>query len=268
MLLTDKKAALMRRLKAFERLAVALSGGVDSALLLALAHDVLGERVIALTARSVIHPQQELDDAKSIAGALGVTHLIVDSNEMQDVDFLANPPDRCYICKKNVFGQFLTLVRERGIPYMAHGANGDDRKDYRPGLRAARELGVVAPLMDAGLTKADIRQLARDRGLSVWDKPAMACMATRFPYGTAIVPEKIAQVRDAEQVLAEAGFSGCRVRHHGGIARIEVPLSELSALVSEPMRSRVAGQLRRIGFFHVCADLEGYVTGSLNRTIG
>jgi pyridinium-3,5-biscarboxylic acid mononucleotide sulfurtransferase len=265
--LQDKKIRLIRILETFDRLAVALSGGVDSALLLAEAHAVHGKSVIAVTARSPIHPDHDVDDAAKIAASLGVPHLIVDSGEMDRADFLANTPERCYICKKAVFGQLLALIREKGFQHLVHGANADDRGDYRPGMRAAEELGVAAPLMDAGFTKDDIRRMAKDRGLFVWDKPAMACLATRFPYGTPIDPAAIEQVRHAEQVLVAAGFVGCRVRHHGDVARIEVPLGQLPALAADPVRRRIVDQFRKIGFVHVSVDLEGYVSGSMNRVL-
>jgi len=265
--LQEKKKRLIRHLKTFDNLAVALSGGVDSALLLVEAHAALGRFVIAVTARSPIHPDQDIDDAAKIAAGLGVPHLIVDSGEMGQADFLANSPERCYICKKTVFGHLLRLIREKGFQHLAHGANADDDGDYRPGMRAARELGVAAPLMDAGFTKDDIRQMAKDRGLFVWDKPAMACLATRFPYGTSIDAGKIEKVRHAEQVLAAIGLVGCRVRHHGDVARIEVPLNQLSMLVTDPLRLRIIEQFRKIGFLHVTVDLEGYVSGSMNRVL-
>ena len=267
-LLQEKKNRLTRLLKTFDRLAVALSGGVDSALLLAEAHAVLGRFVIAVTARSPIHPDQDLDDAAKIAASLGVPHFIVDSGEMGRADFLANTPERCYICKKSVFGHLMRLIREKGFQHLAHGANADDHSDYRPGMRAARELGVAAPLMDAGLTKGDIRRMAKDRGLFVWDKPAMACLATRFPYGTPINAAKIEMVRRAEQVLAGIGFVGCRVRHHGDVARVEVPLDRLPELVADPLRGRIIEHFRKIGFLHITVDLEGYVSGSMNRVLG
>jgi uncharacterized protein len=246
---------------------VALSGGVDSGLLLAEAHAVLGDRLIAVTVRSPIHPEQEVDDAAALAASLGVSHIIVDSGEIHLADFLANTPERCYICKKNVFGQLLRVIGDKGFKFLAHGANVDDLSDYRPGLKAAGELGVLAPLMDAGFTKADIRLAARHRGLSVWNKPAMACIATRFPYGTVIRPAAVEQVKHAERVLAEAGFVGCRVRLHGEVARIEVPLAQLPMLVADPLRGRIVDQLRNIGFVHVSLDLEGYVSGSMNRSL-
>jgi len=265
--LQDKKKRLTTILKTFDRLAVALSGGVDSTLLLAEAHAVLGQGVIAVTARSPIHPEADIADAAKIAARLGVPHLIIDSGEMERAEFLANTPERCYICKKLVFGHLLVLIQEKGFPYLAHGANVDDRGDYRPGLRAARELGVVAPLMDAGLTKDDIRRMARDRRLPVWDKPAMACLATRFPYGTPIDTANIDQVRRAEQVLAAAGLVGCRVRHHGDVARIEVALDQLPRMVVDPFRRHIVESMRNIGFLYVCLDLEGYASGSMNRVL-
>ena len=266
-LLETKKKHLAEQLRSYDRLAVALSGGVDSALLLAEAASVLGRNLIALTARSPIHPQQEIDDAARIATWLGVDHRIIDTDEMSLEAFRANTPERCYICKKHVFGRLLDHVRQLGFDHLAHGANADDLDDFRPGLQAAHELGIVAPLMDAGLTKAQIREMARQRGLHVWDKPAMACLATRFPYQTSISKAKVEMVHQAEIVLVNAGFSGSRVRHHGDVARIEVPLALLPTLVADPMRQKIAKALRHIGFMHVCADLEGYVTGSLNRAV-
>jgi uncharacterized protein len=263
----DKQKRLTERLAGFDRLAVALSGGVDSALLLAEAQAVLGNRVIAVTARSPIHPEREVADAVSIADFLGVEHLIVDSNESEHTDFLANPPERCYICKKVIFGQLISVVGQQGFSNLAHGANADDRGDYRPGLQAAEELGVAAPLMDAGLTKDDIRQMARQRHLSVWDKPSMACIATRFPYGSPIHPDAVEQIKQAEAVLIDAGIEGGRVRYHGDVARIEAPLEHLKALVTDPLRMRVVERLRAIGFLYVSADLEGHISGSMNRPL-
>jgi uncharacterized protein len=260
-----KKKKLAGILKRFDKLAVALSGGVDSAVLLAEAHAELGHRVIAITASSPIHPQQDLSDASKLCADLRVPHLIVKTFELTQKDFQANTPQRCYICKMNVFGCLLKRIKAEGIDHLVHGANADDLADYRPGLQAATELGVGAPLMAAGLSKREIRSLARSRGLNEWNKPAMACFATRIPYGTRITRELIEQVKQAETVLENAGVRGCRVRHHGAVARIEAPLAHLSLLISDPMRQRLADKLRQIGFNHVCLDLEGYVTGSMNR---
>jgi uncharacterized protein len=265
--LQDKKAKLVRFLESFDCLAVALSGGVDSAVLLAEARAVLGERVIALTARSPIHSQRDVADAKKLAAEMRVPHLIVDSHEIDHAGFLANTEQRCYICKKIVFSQLAETAAQKGFSTLAHGANFDDMGDYRPGMKAAIELGVVAPLLEAKLTKADVRQLARQRELAVWNKPAMACLATRFPYGTPITLEKLEQVRQAEQVLESAGFQNFRVRCHGNVARIEVPSDHLPELFTDPLRSRIVDRLREIGFVHVAADLEGYVSGSMNRAL-
>jgi len=260
-----KKKKLTEAIQRFGRLAVALSGGVDSAVLLAEAKACLGNEVIALTARSPIHPEQELADATKIADQLGAPHFIVDTHETEKTDFLANTDRRCYICKKLIFAQLKALAAEKGFALLAHGANADDLGDYRPGLQAAREMGIAAPLIDAGWCKEDIRRVARERGLFVWNKPPMACFATRFPYGTPINLERVGQIKRAEQVLADAGISGCRVRHHDRVARIEAPLDRLPALTDNPLRQRIVDQLRAIGFLHVCVDLEGYVSGSLNR---
>ena len=265
--LLAKKEKLKTILQRFGRLAVALSGGVDSAVLLAEAKACLGDEVIALTARSPIHPEQELADASRIAVDLEVPHFIVDSHEIEHTDFLANTDRRCYICKKLNFTQLKALAAEKGFAHLAHGANADDLDDYRPGLQAAKELGIAAPLLDAGWTKEDIRRVARERELFVWNKPSMACLATRFPYGSPINLEQVGQIRRAERVLSDTGITGFRVRHHGSIARIETPLEQLSEISTDPLRQRIVDELRTIGFLHVCVDLEGYVTGSLNREL-
>ena len=266
-ILQDKKKRLEAVLSSYDRLAVALSGGVDSAFLLASARDMIGEAVVAVTARSSIHFDREVADAAKVAESLGVPHLIIDSDEMELPEFLENTPQRCYICKKHLFGKMQSLVKQRGFPVLAHGSNVDDLKDFRPGLQAAREFGVVAPLEEAGLTKSDIRRLARKRGLFVWNKPAMACIASRFPYGSPINSEKIEQVKAAEQILVNQGFMGCRIRHHGAIARIEVQLPQLPELISEPIRSRIVDELKQLGFLYICMDMEGYVSGSMNRSL-
>lgn len=262
-----KKKILIGILKPYPKLAVALSGGVDSALLLAEAHDVLQDRLIAVTARSPIHSQKDIADAVSLCTDLGVPHKIVDTAEMDRADFLANTRQRCYVCKMIVFGQLKKVVKEMGIEYLVHGANADDLDDYRPGLRAACELGVGTPLMDARLAKQEIRILAKARALKVWNKPAMACLATRIPYGQRITRRLIEQIRQAEMVLDKIGLKGCRVRHHGTVARIEVPPGHLAQLTSDPLRGRLIAKLRALGFDHVCVDLEGYVQGSMNRGI-
>ena len=258
----EKLHAALRR---FDHLAIALSGGVDSAVLLAEAKTCLGNAIIAVTARSPLHPERESVDAAKIAAHLRVPHFILDSNEAEQADLLANTSERCYICKRHIFAQLTALAADKGFTKLAHGANADDLGDYRPGMRAAREMGIAAPLVDAGLDKTAIRRMAKLRGLHVWDKPSMACFATRFPYGSPISLERVDQVRRAEQVLDSNGITGCRVRHHGAVARIEVPAHQLVALATDPLRQQLVDRLRAIGFLHVCLDLEGYVSGSLNR---
>ncbi len=180
-------------------------------------------------------------------------------------DFRANEKGRCYICKKNMLTRVLEISAENNIPHVAHGANLDDLNDYRPGFKAAREMGVIAPLMDAGLAKADIRALSKTMNLETWDKPAMACLASRIPYQTPITPEILKMVERAEAILMDLGFNACRLRHHGPVARIEVPPDRIAALLAEPLRKKIVRRLHEIGYLHVSLDLEGYVQGSLNR---
>jgi pyridinium-3,5-biscarboxylic acid mononucleotide sulfurtransferase len=265
--LDAKKERLQRILQGFDALAVAFSGGADSSLLLALAREVLPDRLLALTAVSPIHSQQERGAALNFARSLDVRHRLVDSGEMALAEFRANPPNRCYICKKYLFDLLLTEARKRGIHTLAHGANCDDSADYRPGFKAARELGAVAPLMDAGMTKADIRDLSRQLGLDSWNKPAMACLASRIPYHTPITARALAMVEKAEMALVRLGFSGVRVRHHGDVARIEVAGQDLPRLVVPDLRDRVVEAFRDIGFVHISVDLEGYRQGSMNRSL-
>jgi uncharacterized protein len=268
LLIADKKKRLMAILAGYDVLAVAFSGGVDSTFLLAAAREALGERVVAITAVSPVHSQRETREAAEIARTLGVRHIMAPSREMRAPGFIANPPNRCYICKKIVFGDVLRIAAERGITRVAHGVNLDDLEDYRPGLRAAEEMGVVAPLAEAGLTKVDIRALSRRMRLPTWNRPSMACLASRIPYGQPITPEALKGVEAAEEVLHDLGFYGCRVRHHGEVARIEVAPADLKRTMSPAVRAEILKRLRKIGFKYVALDLEGYVPGSLNRSLG
>lgn len=263
-----KMENLVHHLADLDALLVAFSGGVDSAFLLVMARQVLGEKVVAATASSIIHPVRETAEARDFARERGISHVVFPSEELSVSGFVANPPDRCYLCKKSLFEKLFEIAREKGLNHVAHGANLDDLADYRPGFRAAKEAGVIAPLIDAQLGKEEIRFLSKEMGLSTWDKPAMPCLATRFPYGSPITEEKLKMVEDAESFLLEQGFKVVRVRHHGSVARVEVGRSEMEKIMNEGLGKAIVEEFRKIGFEHVALDLEGYVSGSLNRAVG
>jgi uncharacterized protein len=242
---------------------IGMSGGVDSVLLAKVAHDVLGERALAVTADSPSLPRRELREAEELARLAGIRHLVVPTAEVSDPRYAANPDNRCYFCKSTLFARLDDLAAERGIAWVAYGENVDDQGDHRPGALAAGEHRVRAPLKEAGLGKADIRALARRLGLPVWDKPAFACLGSRFPYGTAITPEKLAQVEAAEEALWQLGFRQYRVRYHDDLARIEVGAEDMPQLIAHA--AEVVERLRgEAGFRHVTLDLAGYRRGSMN----
>ncbi|MFZ1985408.1 MAG: ATP-dependent sacrificial sulfur transferase LarE [Desulfatitalea sp.] len=265
--LSQKEAKLIECLKRYATLGVAFSGGVDSTLLLAAAQRVLGQRVVALTAQSDIHPSGEREQALALARQLGVRHILFETHELDDPLFTANSPDRCYHCKKSLFSAIQREATVLGIETLAHGANLDDLSDFRPGFKAAREMGIAAPLIDAGLTKTDIRRLAQRLGLSNWDRPAMACLATRVPYGLTIDPQMLARIDKAETCLRGLGVVRCRVRHHGNLARIEADPADMVQLAEPQCRARVVTALRGLGYAYVCLDLEGYLSGKMNRDL-
>lgn len=248
-------------------LAVAFSGGVDSTFLLAVARDILKENVHGVVARSPVFPEYEEAFALSFAERLGVACHVVAPNLMAVQDFVKNGKDRCYHCKQALFKAVDEKRRELGLAVLAHGVNADDLSDYRPGLRAADELGVQSPLAEAGFTKEEIRYVSLMMGLDTANKPPMACLATRIPYGTPVSLEKLAMIEKAESTLRDMGFRTIRVRHHGDVARIEVGDSDFPRFLSSEARQAVAAGLRAVGFLHVSLDLEGYVTGSMNRAI-
>jgi uncharacterized protein len=266
----EQRARLSRlrgTIEQYGSLLVAFSGGCDSSLLLKVAHEVLGKRVVAVTARSETYPSHEYQDAVEFATALGVRHITIDTSELGVEGFSSNPPNRCYFCKAELFGKLLELAKENDVEYVADGASLDDASDHRPGMRAAAELGVVSPLKEAGLTKDDIREISHELGLPTWDKPSFACLASRFPYGEEITAEKLQMVGEAETYLRNLGFRQLRVRHHGKIARIEVPEADIERFLERSIRENVVAKLRQLGYLYVSLDLRGYRTGSLNEVL-
>ena len=261
--LGKKYRALTDRLRSLGRAAVAFSGGVDSTLLLAAAQEVLGENVLAVTLQAQTVPRQEMEEAKAFCAARGITQLICKADQFAIPGFRFNPEDRCYLCKKALFGEIARQAAERGFPHVLDGTNADDVTVYRPGRKAAEELGVVSPLLEAGLSKQEIRTISKALGLPTWRKPANACLATRFPYGAELTEAKLSMVEAAENVLLKAGYPQVRVRVHGSIARIEVPGEEMERLLGE--RDFIVEKLHGIGFPYVTLDLEGFRSGSMDR---
>lgn len=245
-------------------LAVAFSGGVDSTLLLSVALEVLGPQVVAFTVDSPLQSRREIREARDLARRLGAAHKVLTPPVMESEALQHNPPDRCYACKRLLFSAMRAAMEPLGLAHLAHGATCDDLGDHRPGLAAAREMGVLAPLVDAGLGKAEVRELSRRRGLPTWNRPSLACLASRVPYGTAITPELLARVEAAEEVLRGLGFEGLRVRVHGDVARIELPPADFPRLMALGARDRVVAGIKAAGFRYVALDLAGYVSGSLN----
>ncbi|MDR1856081.1 MAG: ATP-dependent sacrificial sulfur transferase LarE [Desulfovibrio sp.] len=267
--LHEKLHNLLRNLQALGGVVVAFSGGVDSTFLLTCAHKALGDRAVAVTGRSLSFPARELEAARAFAAERGIEHHVVDSEELGLEGFSANPPNRCYLCKKSLLGKLLEFARERGMPHVAEGSTLDDEGDYRPGLQAVAELGVESPLRGAGLAKAEIRLLSKEMGLATWDKPSFACLASRFPYGERIDPERLRRIDLAESHLLERGFRQVRVRFHeeGRLARIETDEEGFRLLRDDGLRKDVWNRLRELGFAYVALDLGGYASGSMNLSL-
>lgn len=263
----EKYKELKEYIESLGSVAVAFSSGVDSTFLLKVAHDVLGEKAIAITARSCSFPERELNEAIAFAKDNGIMHKIVDSEEMEIEGFSQNPVNRCYLCKRELFSKMKDLAEKNGFQEVVEGSNMDDLGDYRPGLTAIRELGIKSPLRHAELTKAEIRQLSKELGLPTWEKQSFACLSSRFPYGQTITPEKLKMVDEAEQLLLDLGFRQVRVRHHETLARIEISEEQFEKIMEKQVRDQIYDRLKEIGFAYVSLDMAGYRTGSMNETL-
>lgn len=262
--LRAREVALYDRLRSFPSLIVAYSGGVDSAYLAWAAGQVLGDRALSVTADSASYPERHRAMALAIARDFSLAHEIIQTQELERPEYRANEPDRCYYCKNELFTQLTRLAAARGFAAVADGSNADDRGDYRPGRRAAREFGIVSPLDDAGLSKDDVRALSHRAGLPTWDEPASACLSSRIPYFSEVTEEKLKVIEQAEEAIRAQGFRVLRVRHHGDVARLEVARAEMPRLLDPDVARAIDISLRALGFKYVTVDLRGYRLGSLN----
>ncbi len=267
MTLQDKESRLVEILQGLKSVVVGFSGGVDSTYLAHMANKVLGKQALCVTAISASVPSLQLRDTIEIVKQFGLNHRIIDSGEMENPEYLQNSPDRCYFCKSDLFSRLQILARQDGYAAVLDGTNYDDLGDYRPGRRAAGEFTVRSPLLEAKMTKLDIRTLSRQEGLPTWDKPALPCLASRIPYGNAITPEKLSVVDRGENILRGFGFRIFRVRHHGEMVRLEIAPQELSKALNMTMAEILVKEFKALGFKYVTLDLEGYRSGALNEVL-
>ena len=257
----DRLKALLREM---QYAVIAYSGGVDSSLLLKAASEVIGPHLIAVTAVSETYPPRELDAATAFARSLGVTHRVIRTSELLSEDFVKNPPERCYFCKKELFAKLKQIANTEGIPFVLDGSNTDDVKDYRPGSKAAAEFSVRSPLRETDFSKSDVRECARMQSVPSWDKPSLACLSSRIPYGTRITPGLLHTIDAAEDLLRGLGLRQVRVRHHGDTARIEADPADFHAVFADGVPLKIVARFKELGYTYVCLDLEGYRTGSMN----
>jgi len=266
--LQDKYTKLRAILAEMGSVVIGFSGGVDSTLLLKVACDVLGERTLAVIGESETYPAREYEEARRLAEGFGARYRIVRTEETDVLKFQENPPDRCYYCKTELFSKLATIAKEEEIAWIADGTNMDDTGDFRPGMKALREQEVRSPLLEAGLTKREIRELSKQLRLPTWDKPSFACLSSRFPYGFSIEKEKLMKIDAAENILRDAGFRCFRVRHHDEkTIRIEVGKDEVKRFMDDEFRNRIVREMKNLGFTYITLDLEGYRTGSMNEVL-
>jgi uncharacterized protein len=260
----DKYRRLLAVLRELESVVVAFSGGVDSTLLARAAKDALGDRAVLVTADSETYPAGELEEARRLAGAIGLRYFVVRTDELANPDYARNGANRCFFCKEELFAHLAPIAEREGCRALVYGANVDDLGDHRPGMQSARQRGVRAPLIEAGLTKTEIRELSRTLGLATWDKPSFACLSSRFQYGDPITAEKLRRIDDAEAFLRTLGFRQFRVRHHDRLARIELAHEELGRLWEDDRHARIVARFRELGYVYVTVDLAGFQSGSAN----